>query len=91
MRLSTDSSDPGYPAWRALPSSAVAVVTIDGKPVSRCITADTETGYVLEYVLDDAGNHVLNDDRSEAKLRESYGVVRISIKDRESVSTPKQG
>jgi len=51
MRLSVDKTDPGYSS-----DAFGATVTLDGKLLGRCITADEESGEALCYATDADGN-----------------------------------
>ena len=50
MRLSADKNDPDYS-----PRARLASVYLDGKPVERCFSADTEAGEVVCAIVDYKG------------------------------------
>lgn len=50
MRISADKNDPDYH-----PASKTASVYLDGKPVERCFSADTDAGEVVCAKVDDKG------------------------------------
>lgn len=57
MRLSVDSSDPGFFAYCVLRDKAVIRVFLDGADVTRrCVIADDKAGVVTLYVLNKAGD-----------------------------------
>lgn len=52
MRLSTDKSDAGY---SEVSCSSGIIVLLDSQPVTDCITADEEEGFVRAYKKDQHG------------------------------------
>lgn len=79
MRLSINSADPGYRAYRALPARVCPLVTLDGHEVRNVITADDRLGYVLAHKLDASGQLVLNAKRTEIIRQQLRGKVAIEL------------
>lgn len=74
MRVSVDSSDPGYnPAYFG------GKVFLEAREVTGVITADDERGEVLRYKLDDLGRTQLTQDRKDVQKELLYGHVRIVL------------
>ncbi len=74
MRVSIDSSDPGYN-----PACFGTKVFLDGTQISGVITADEERRMVFVHCLDESGRVVLTDDRKEIKTETRYGHVRLEL------------
>jgi hypothetical protein len=54
------------------------VITLDGKPMSRVITADEEQGYILRFKTSENGAPFIDpNDRTRAATEELHGVVKI--------------
>ena len=80
MRLSTNSNDPGYKAWRAMRRYGVApVVTVNGVPARECITVDTKRGIAVVADLDDQGKLQLNSKHDAVKHKVLAGRVAIAF------------
>ena len=77
MRLSADSSDPGFDRYKSMR----ATVTLDEKIQRFAITADEELGLVHRYVLDENFDPVLGPENGELKTETVYGVVKITLKE----------
>ena len=61
MRLSTIESDPGYQPYLALMDKGLTVdVTLDGKPIKHCITADANRGEAVVYAISDEGKALMS-------------------------------
>jgi hypothetical protein len=71
MRISADPKDPDYD-WR----SHTASVTLNGKPLSGCVTADEEAG-TAEVLLLDPNGRVGHDETGAAVHEVLFGEVRI--------------
>lgn len=83
MRSSVIKTDPGYANYRkhsrAFQSKAL-VITLDGVPQTRVITADEETGYILRFKTNENGAPYRDPNNpTEAAKEELHGVVRIEI------------
>lgn len=76
MRLSTRPKDPGYAAFKAMPSRLIADVFLDGERIERVITADDRLGYVL------ASAGYLNAKGTDFLYKQHYGDVRIQLRPR---------
>lgn len=72
MRLSCDDNDPGYQAWE---ERHPVKVFLDGVEMDRCITADTDEGYILRFRCHPDGRVVV--DNGVVCKEELYGVVTI--------------
>lgn len=80
MRLSTDTSDPGYRAWRGMGKRRTRVrIFVGGQEVKLCMTADTKRGYVLACDTDEAGKVQINKRRGTIRLKQMRGDVRIAL------------
>jgi hypothetical protein len=80
MRMSCDTSDPGYRAFiEAGGHGGKVVVYLDDVEQTECITADEEEGFVLRHVTDAAGDIVLNEARTETLKERATGKVRIEV------------
>jgi len=78
MRYSTEKDDPGYPAYRrGIRRGMFVHVLLDGKPVERCITADTKRRKVLCLDEDKEGRFVQNARRDSLKLVQRFGKVEL--------------
>ena len=76
MRVSADKNDPGFENFN--PMKYHYEVLLDGEPVSNCITADEENGFVLVYLLNGNGkDFILSEDKQSFLSGEKYGVVVI--------------
>jgi hypothetical protein len=71
MRISADKADPGYryeaTGWRYH-------ATINGKPVKRCITADSDKGYVIKLALGPGGKYMI---KGKVRRTRVFGAVAI--------------
>ena len=59
-------------------------ITLDGKPVSYCIFADEEAGFVDYYVTDGEGDIVITNDEHgnrEPQVERLFGQVVIDVTD----------
>lgn len=75
MRVSVDSNDPG---WTPHLIGHVKVF-FEGAERRYVFTADEEKRMCIVYVLDDNGNLMLNESRTEILTETIYGHVRIDI------------
>ena len=76
MRISVDQDDPGYSpelAWKPV------IIRLDGVAQPRCITADTERGFVTVVEADADGNLVLDENGHDVRLVTRFGVVTVEI------------
>lgn len=81
MRISTDESDLGYPAFlHTLARGQSVRVFLDGQEVMGCSVADEEAGFVTRCVLD-ADRKAQQDptDPESIWLETVYGDVRVEI------------
>lgn len=78
MRLSVNSDDAGYANWLALAGRSVHV-RLNGELVNGCLTADTDTGFVLLAVKDVDGHVLLNEAGDDVASRVMYGAVTIDL------------
>lgn len=72
MRVSVDEKDPACDHALAM---EVKDIKLDGVVVPLCITADTDTGYILAYAVNNNGTLIYS--KSEAKRQELHGKVEI--------------
>lgn len=79
MRLSVMPGDAGYRAYRRLARSVRPRVLLDGAEVRRCVTVDTQRGFVLAFGVDAAGQAMINARRTGAKMERRYGRVEIVL------------
>lgn len=82
MRLSVNPQDRGYRTYRALPKRVLAVVTVNGAEIPRCVTADDRLGYAVAIEADTEGRVLLTARRDSVKLKQLRGVVRIELRRR---------
>lgn len=80
MRLSVNSGDPGYRAFKALPKRVKPYVTVGGAEVPMVITADDKAGYVLAVDTDEKGAARLNERRDGILRKQLRGQVRIELR-----------
>lgn len=75
MRSSTDKTDPGFDpdAW-----SKGLIITLNGRVVRDCVTADEERGEVWCLVRSPKGGFELTADRTEVRRICHYGKVVIT-------------
>jgi len=71
MRVSVIPTDPGY---RPDVAGGGYSATLDGKRVDRCVTADTDRGYVVKLCLRD-GRHIV--DHDDVRSTRIHGDVHI--------------
>lgn len=81
MRLSVDTKDPGARHYAMLQHAGICPeVTLDGRPMPDCVTADDVEGYVLTYEPDAEGRPFLNADKSGVQMIALRGKVEIVLK-----------
>jgi len=80
MRLSADTNDVGYDPVE----SPMAEVYLDGVLMKYCITADEERGQVKVYVLDAAGEMVINPVTNDIRTEWRTGQVKIVLKEHQA-------
>jgi hypothetical protein len=74
MRLSVDTSDPGYHPQAA---SGNVKVFFDGSELSGCVTADEEQGVAVRFKKDSKGQYVLTPDCDDVEKETLHGKVVI--------------
>lgn len=80
MRLSVDSSDPGYPRWLALQSQDCKVrVFLDDAEVCDVVACDEERGQIVCYRKDSSGELVIDRIAREIATETLTGRVRIEV------------
>ena len=72
MRISTWASEEGYK-----PDALYYEAYLDGKKISKVITADEEEGYIKRYKTDENGNCIRTSDGLDLETEELYGDVEI--------------
>lgn len=77
MRVSVDDRDPACDHALAM---KVKDIRLDGVVVPLCITADTDTGYILAYVTGQSGGLIFSKGGTVADRRELHGKVEILMR-----------
>ncbi|WP_312545960.1 hypothetical protein [Pantoea eucalypti] len=72
MRITVLDDDPGV---KVMPGVERFRVTVDGKEITRCLTADDVEGEIIEVATDGSGN--IEVENGEVKIRTRKGVVII--------------
>jgi len=72
MRITVLDDDPGV---KVMPGVERFRVTLDGKEIIRCLTADDVEGEIIEVATDGKGN--IEVENGEVKTRTRKGVVII--------------
>jgi hypothetical protein len=72
MRLSIVKTDPGYSE-----ANYNARVFFNGEEAANVLTADDETGEIVEYMLDEDGNLMRNESGDSILTRQRFGKVRF--------------
>ena len=81
MRISVNSSDPGYAVWRALKRRGLVVdVMVDGQAVKNCVTLDTKRRRAVVHDRDDHGYIQLNARRNAVRCRVLVGDITVSFR-----------
>ncbi len=80
MRLSVNSDDPGYAAYKALPQRVIPFVMVDGRDVPMVVTADDRLGYVLAMVCDRSGRAMINARGNGLLHKQLRGKVTIELR-----------
>lgn len=77
MRISVNSSDPGYRPW-----AMFCKVYLNGEEVKNFVTADEEKGVVHCYTVDKDGRFQFEFCyEHNIKTEKKYGIVKISVPD----------
>lgn len=74
MRISAIPTDPGYRTDAA--GTGRYDITLNGKRVKRCVTADTDSGYVIKYLRRNRG-WLLNEAKDGVRTTRVFGQVHI--------------
>lgn len=82
MRLSSNETDSGYRAFKAVNRHVRVVVRLDGQLLKECVMADTKRGCALIAETDAVGGIVLNRAKDQVKMRQMFGRVEIEFERR---------
>ena len=74
MRISVDRTDSGF---RYDAASGKFTAYLNGKLVSKCVTADDDLGLVVRLRTDASGEVIFNEARDEVLRETLHGTVRI--------------
>lgn len=75
MRISVQKDDPGYSPL----ATRRCVPFLNGWPVSFCITADEDKGYVWRYKTNSKGMVIVNAEGTGCEREQLFGVVEIKL------------